>query len=107
MIDTLVTVTVRPMRLSDVPQVVAIDRLCFPTPWPASSYRYELIENRNSRMFALSLPEANSSWDEHGLRSWLSQLGLGTLNGNRVVGYSGFWFMVDEVHISTIGVHPD
>jgi len=37
-----------PMEPGDVPKVVAIERLSFPTPWPASSFLYELSHNARS-----------------------------------------------------------
>lgn len=107
MIETRTTVTLRPMRLSDISQVTVLDRLCFPTPWPASSYRFELTQSTNSSMFVLSLPESDSGPNSRSLRAWLNQLHLFPSNGSRLLGYSGFWFLVDEAHISTIGVHPD
>ena len=100
-------VVLRPMHLSDVPQVSAIDRLCFTTPWPARSYRYELTQSRNSKMFVLSLPKQECAQSERNLRALLDHLRSGSPDAGTVVGYSGLWFAADEVHISTIGVHPD
>ena len=95
------------MRLSDIPQVTELDRLCFPTPWPAHSYRYELSENSNSRMFSLTLPRKAYAVNGGGLGDWLNRLRFGPVSNERVIGYSGFWFIADEAHISTIGVHPE
>lgn len=95
------------MHLGDVPQVVELDRLCFPTPWPANSYRYELSENSRSQMFTLSVPGSELATNDNGLSNWLNRMRYGSVEGERVIGYSGFWHVVDEAHISTIGVHPD
>ncbi len=35
-------IILRPMTLSDLPDVVALDRDSFPTPWPLDAFRYEL-----------------------------------------------------------------
>lgn len=107
MIKTRVTVRLRPMRLGDVPQVVELDRLCFPTPWPANSYRYELSDNSRSQMFTLSVPGSEITTHDNGLSNWLQRLRFGSVEGERLIGYSGFWHVADEAHISTIGVHPD
>lgn len=104
-------VAIEPMRLDDVEAVLAIDRLSFPLPWSASSYRYELTQNSHSYFFvALASPGAADS-PRTGWRERLSTLIKGAnepaLGPRLVVGYAGFWYIVDEAHISTIAVHPD
>jgi ribosomal-protein-alanine N-acetyltransferase len=79
-------VFIRHMMIDDVPAVMAIDRLSFPIPWPEHSYYFELNENPASSMFVAEDP---------------------THAGRPVVGYLGYWLIVDEAHISTIAVHPE
>lgn len=79
-------IAIRPMVLDDLPAVLTIDRLSFPTPWSERSYRFELERNPTSRLFV-----AESTGDEE----------------PTIVGFVGYWLIVDEVHISTIAVHPD
>lgn len=93
---------VEPMRLDDVPEVMAIERESFPLPWPERAYRYELLQNQNSHYVVLrptSEPDAGLWW--HGLRRvW---------RGNtrpKIIGYGGFWMIAGEAHISTIAVDP-
>jgi len=74
------------MTVDDIPAVVAIDRMSFTLPWQERSYRYELTENAASWFF-------------------VAELGAG--EETRIIGYVGFWLIADEVHISTIAVHPD
>jgi ribosomal-protein-alanine N-acetyltransferase len=85
-IQTPEALTVRPMGLEDIPSVRSIDRLSFALPWPESSYQYELNGSRVSHML---VAEADSTARPE------------------VVGYLGFWLIVDEAHISTLAVHPD
>ncbi len=99
------------MRLEDVEAVLAIDRLSFPLPWSASSYRYELTQNAHSYFFvALATPSepeaARAGWRAR-LASLLKGPEATPLPQRLVVGYAGFWYIVDEAHISTIAVHPD
>lgn len=75
---------VRPMRLADLDRVLHIERLSFPTPWPRSAYRYELEHNQRATYLVLV------SHDE----------------GEQLLGYVGFWVVVDEAHIATIAVDP-
>jgi ribosomal-protein-alanine N-acetyltransferase len=75
------------MTLDDLPQVQAVERLSFPTPWPLAGYRRELTQNEQAYYVVLVL--------------------RGEEGGERVVGYAGHWLVRDEVHISTIAVHPE
>lgn len=79
------SVAVRPMTLVDLPTVLEIDRLSFALPWPERSYRFELSENPAAHLLVAE---------------------TGRENHRSVVGYVGFWLIVDEAHISTIAVDP-
>jgi ribosomal-protein-alanine N-acetyltransferase len=69
------------MRLADIPEVQAIERASFTSPWPPQAYRSELETNR------------------------LAMYLVGRMDG-QVVAYAGVWLMVDEAHITTFAVHP-
>ena len=84
MIQRQLEVAVRSMNLDDLALVLDIDRLSFPVPWPERSYRYELTENPASHLL---VAESNGALQ-------------------RVVGFIGCWLIADEVHISTLAVHP-
>jgi ribosomal-protein-alanine N-acetyltransferase len=98
---------IRPMTTGDIPAVVAIDRLSFPTPWPASSYVYELTRNSRSFYYVLvwaAQPETRSQrWP---LQTWFRDL-LGTKDESRVIGYVGLRLEPRGGHVSTLAVHPD
>jgi len=79
-------IAVRPMTLDDLPSVLEIDRLSFALPWPERSFRFELTENDAAHLIV-----AESVWGGR----------------ERAVGYLGYWLLVDEMHISTLAVHPD
>lgn len=76
----------RPMRPDDLDRVMEIEEQSFPTPWPASAYRYEIEHNTAATYVVLenSEPAGQAS----------------------IFGYAGFWRIVDEAHISTIAVDP-
>jgi ribosomal-protein-alanine N-acetyltransferase len=81
------TITIRPMKSEDLPQVQAIDRISFSMPWPASAYEYELHENPLSLLWVA---------DSH------------TPDGKvQVVAMIVVWLIVDEAHIATIAVLPE
>jgi len=102
---------IRPMEPGDVPAVVAIDRLSFPTPWLASSYLYELRHNTHSFYYSLLKPALHSAIDEPARsgQGWLHRLrsALRPAEESRVIGYVGLRFNATEAHVSTIAVHPD
>ncbi len=89
-----------PMELADVAQVTAIDRLSFPLPWSEAAYRRELTENANAHFLVAYLP-AEARAPENRLTRWLRPAAP-----RQIVGYLGYWYIVDEAHISTIAVHP-
>lgn len=114
---------VRPMRFEDIDQVSEVERECFSTPWPTSAYRRELRDNRMGRYIVLTevpdnlpstettLPAATEN-PTGGVRRAVEQLfrpfGRATLTSSeRVVGFAGMWLMVDEAHVTTIGVRRD
>jgi ribosomal-protein-alanine N-acetyltransferase len=91
---------VEPMTLADIDQVMEIEQIVFPAPWSARAYRYEITRNDHSTMLVL-----RSSWaSTDALGQLKRRLGLGT--PTPVLGYAGFWLLVDEAHICTIAVHP-
>lgn len=90
-----------PMQLADVPQVVVIDRMSFPLPWTADSYRHELTQNANAHFLVahlLAQPQERAAW----WAFWRPEPA-----GRKIVGYIGFWYVMDEAHVSTLAVHPD
>jgi ribosomal-protein-alanine N-acetyltransferase len=97
--DPALPYRVDPMQVSDLRQVMDIEREAFPSPWPASAYRYELTQNDLSTYLVLKLRQPAPT----------SRGGV-ILPSRRclvepVLGYGGFWMIVDEAHISTIAVH--
>lgn len=68
------------MQRGDVPRVMEIEKQCFTTPWHESAYLTELV-NRSAHYIV--------AWD-----------------GDTIIGYSGMWIIMDEAHITTIGVDP-
>ena len=79
--------TIRPMQMDDLQQVLKIDQVSFSLPWPESAYRYELTENPTSR-------------------SWVAI--YDSADGEQViVGMIVVWLILDEAHIATLAIHPD
>jgi [ribosomal protein S18]-alanine N-acetyltransferase len=79
----LVSSRVRKMTTEDISDVMEIDRLSFPNPWPENSFWFELTENQASHLLVVETAEAGG-----------------------IAGFIGYWHIVDEAHISTFAVHP-
>jgi len=101
---------VEPMTLQDIPPVMEIEEVAFSLPWSARAYDYELRYNEMTYYFVvrqqgrdvqLNVPARQSWWR----RLWMRRQSQPILPAP-VVGYAGFWVMVDEAHISTLATHP-
>lgn len=99
------SLTLRYMRLSDIPEVSAIDRMAFDPPWSPRSYQYEVTESNYSHMVVLEksneVEKPKSNW-----RRIIGNFGMLPESDSVIVGYGGLWNIVDEAHISTIATHP-
>jgi ribosomal-protein-alanine N-acetyltransferase len=79
------TLVIRQMTADDLQAVIRIDQLSFPTPWSRNTFQYELHESLNSCLL----------------------IGERAFPTREIVGFLGFWMLMDEAHISTFAVHPD
>jgi ribosomal-protein-alanine N-acetyltransferase len=92
---------VEPMALADVDQVMAIEKVAFSAPWSARAYRYEIVENDYSTMLVV-----RPATGPVGAFARLARQ-VGLIKPGPVLGYGGFWLLVDDAHVATIAVHPD
>lgn len=72
---------IRPMTKDDVDSVYIVEEDCFVDPWSKESIRKEL-KNDLARYLVAQLD-------------------------NKIVGYIGVWFVVDEGHITNVAVHSE
>jgi [ribosomal protein S18]-alanine N-acetyltransferase len=114
------------MTMSDVPRVIEIERLAYPSTWPASAYRKELQDNRWAHYIVLRdrqlleehavMAQEPQQEPEKPRKSRLFPLSLLPSRSGvtipsqdviSIIGFAGLWLMVDEAHITTIAMHPD
>lgn len=74
-------VEIRRMGFDDLEGVFEVEKTAFPIPWPISSFEEEL-KNILATYF---VAEKN----------------------NKIVGYIGLWFVMDECHITNVAVHSE
>jgi ribosomal-protein-alanine N-acetyltransferase len=72
---------IQKMTENDLPEVLAIETVSFPTPFTINLFRMELNLNV-AHLFVIR-------------------------KEGKVIGYVDFWRVGPEVHLITIGVHPD
>jgi ribosomal-protein-alanine N-acetyltransferase len=80
--EPLVDLRVVKMVLADLPQVLEIEHLSYPTPWSRRAFVSELTENAYAHYLAAK-------------------------SGSRLLGYAGMWLVLDEAHITNVAVHPN
>jgi [ribosomal protein S18]-alanine N-acetyltransferase len=97
MIELAPPYKVEPMQWADVPEVMTIERDSFTLPWSDYTYRHELLENRNSHYFVVRRLNGNGQAPLNWLARFFRRPRL-----SPIVGYGGFWLVLDEAHISTI-----
>ncbi len=112
---------VRLMRKEDIPQVSEIDREAFPTLWPPADYRRELRNQLAHYIVAcdegeeVEEPEMKAS-PQKGFSGLISRLRqffshdrffddkLPPSGKQYIFGFTGFWIMPGEAHITNIAV---
>ncbi|MEB3223983.1 MAG: ribosomal protein S18-alanine N-acetyltransferase [Candidatus Sericytochromatia bacterium] len=71
---------IRKMQPADLPRVVEVERACFGERWSLAAFQNELA-NAQSSYFV-------------------------SLHAGAIVGYAGYWLILEEAHITTIGTDP-
>ncbi|MDI6780856.1 MAG: ribosomal protein S18-alanine N-acetyltransferase [bacterium] len=69
------------LTMEDIPQIAALEKMCFSMPWSEQLFVNE-IENNNSYFLTARLRD-------------------------KLIGYAGFWLIIDEAHIVNLAVHPE
>ena len=74
--------SVRQLTVDDLDDLLALEEACFSAPWSRESYRRELEEN-----------DLAHYW--------------GVFEEGRLIGFAGYWLILDEGHITNIAVAPE
>ncbi|MEL7522157.1 MAG: N-acetyltransferase [Cyanobacteria bacterium J06631_2] len=80
-------IEIKLLTAAEVAEIVALDEICLGGLWTAEAYLRE-IDSDKSTMAVLHL------WDEFNQQS-------------RIIGMSCLWSIVDEAHITLLGINPD
>ncbi len=117
--------SVRPMDDRDIRKASLVEKEAFPTLFPPTSFRRELVNKLARYLVAfedikpnpgddpvISVDEANNEYfplvrllnSAKNVLSGISSSGLA--ESNKLVGFVGLWYMVDDVHVVSVGVSP-
>lgn len=78
-------VTIQPLKVEQLEQVLKLDQACFGGIWTKGAYERE-IASPNSLLLTLVRKEAGSE--------------------PQLIGIGCFWAIVEEAHITLLGIHP-
>ena len=115
---------VRRMSLSDIPQVLEVERQSFPSMWPPTAFRRELQQNRLAHYIVIgeanaavaAASGADGSMESGPISRFLGEIkhiltGDDPVNlpppeerAELITGFIGVWMLPDEAHIVTIAV---
>jgi [ribosomal protein S18]-alanine N-acetyltransferase len=114
-------IQIEPMHELDIGEVSRLEGRCFSNPWPQSAYRRELRNTSQNRYVVLRIGPDGDLEAITGSRGsgtngksllfrlpWpqFSRRGEPELREGTIIGFSGFWHLFDEAHITTIAVDP-
>lgn len=80
-------VTIESISVEQIESILILDLLCFGGLWSIDSYRRELT-NDHSHFLGISLDQSHQR-ETSGL-----------------IGFGCFWSILDEAHITLLGIHP-
>jgi [ribosomal protein S18]-alanine N-acetyltransferase len=81
-------IAIESLTAAEVPEVVELDQICLGGLWKAESYLRE-IESDKSTLIILCL--GKSEFEQQ----------------SQIIGMACLWSIVDEAHITLLGIHPD
>lgn len=74
-------IEIRKMEEEDIDGVLSIERMSFTTPWSKEAFEMEIKKNKLA-IYLVAVKE------------------------EKIVGYGGMWFIVDEAHVTNVAVDP-
>jgi len=75
-------IIIEPMKIKDLDEVLEIENHCFTTPWSRYAFTCELRDNQFSYYIVAKID-------------------------NKTVGYAGMWIILNEAHVTNVGVLPE
>ncbi|MCC6455364.1 MAG: ribosomal protein S18-alanine N-acetyltransferase [Caldilineaceae bacterium] len=83
-----------PMTNDDLPAVMEMENVSFPSPWSVDTYRREIVTRNGSYWVVRPTVQKSANAGEAGP------------DIPRLLAYAGMWLLGDDAHITTIATHP-
>ena len=113
-----------PLTTADLDAVMALERQCFEEPWTRHMYISDLTNNTLATYLALRPPAeaigqrvprpcverkeaASAAWSAAEIEAAAADPAADMVILPPLLGWGGFWLMVDEAHIATVASHPE
>lgn len=97
-----------PMVLDDVPTVHTIEMEVFSLPWSAAAFAHELQDNSSSHYLVLRYkPYIYEPPVRRLLPRGIRHLKQSPSNDPALLGYGGYWMMLEEAHICTLALRSE
>ncbi|HWR41823.1 ribosomal protein S18-alanine N-acetyltransferase [Sporomusa sp.] len=74
--------TIRRMQAEDIDEVITVENKAFTTPWSRAAFEEEVGHNDLAHYLVM-------------------------VKDSQIVGYGGFWLVVDEAHVTNIALLPE
>ncbi|MDJ0686992.1 MAG: ribosomal protein S18-alanine N-acetyltransferase [Xenococcaceae cyanobacterium MO_188.B32] len=89
--------TIKPLTYQLLAKAVELDKLCFGGLWSKQAYSRE-IDSPNSSLLVLSYQKEQELVRDNELQN--------TKLDQKIIGIGCLWAIVDEAHITLLGIHP-
>lgn len=93
---------IKPPTPKELEEIVELDRICFGKLWTKEGYQRELA-SPNSLLLSLSWFEQENEPESEIAKPLESSSNL----QGQIIGIGCFWSIVEEAHITLLGIHPD
>lgn len=85
---SFLTLRLQPAQAQQLPQIVELDKLSLGGLWTLEGYQREL-DSPNSNLLTLSIVDPTTQTEE------------------KIIGCGCFWAILEEAHITLLGIHPE
>ena len=97
---------VEAMTPADIPEVAALERTVFTLPWSRYAFEHEVQHNPMAHFLILRKRDTGTIMQKCASRP-VQKAASNPSSSPALLGYGGFWLIIDEAHICTLAVHPD
>lgn len=114
MADFSINFQIQPLRVTHLPGILELDKLCFGGWWNLAHYQWELdhpasyflvMTTPSELISAPNSPNSPNS-PENPLNDPLNDSLNNSPQNEVVIGIGGFWQVLEEAHINILAIHP-